>query len=106
MIGWFYMGDKEKNLFLMAKKGDIDAFEKLIEAYHNRVYNILLNASGDREEASELAQEVFIRVYRSLRHLQDRSEIPLLIYKTTKDVYFEETTMQKASGMVIAGKNF
>ena len=46
--------------------GDESYFEVLISRYKNLVYSIILKMINDKEEANDLAQEVFIKVYRNL----------------------------------------
>ncbi|RCX16385.1 sigma-70-like protein [Anaerobacterium chartisolvens] len=76
--------------FFMAKKGNIPAFEKLMSAYEGRIFNIALAAAGSRERASELAQEVFVRVYKSMARLESEGQLPALVYRTAKIVCVDE----------------
>ncbi len=47
-------------------KGDTYAFGKIVEQYQNTVFRICLSYLSDREEAEDAAQEVFLRIYKSL----------------------------------------
>lgn len=76
----------EKSLFLLAKKGDIEAFEELVEPYFKRVFGVALKVSQNSNEASELAQEVFVRVYKSIKYVKDELLLPTYIYRTTIEV--------------------
>ena len=53
-----------------AKEGDAGAFEVLYARYHARVYRLLYGMLGDREDAIDLTQEVFIRAWIELPRLQ------------------------------------
>jgi len=53
------MSSSEKELIKRAKKGDVEAFEQLIEGCQKKVFNIALRMLGNYDDASELAQEVF-----------------------------------------------
>jgi RNA polymerase sigma-70 factor (ECF subfamily) len=46
--------------------GDVNAFEALIEKYKRAVFNTAYRMMGNREEAEDLSQEAFIRMYNSL----------------------------------------
>ncbi len=48
------------------RQGDALAWEALVRRYQGRVFAVALNYLRDREEARDLAQDVFIKVYRSL----------------------------------------
>jgi RNA polymerase sigma-70 factor, ECF subfamily len=50
---------------LRVKQGDDEAFAELVEEFQDRVIGILYHMLGDADEAEDLAQEVFLRVYRS-----------------------------------------
>jgi DNA-directed RNA polymerase specialized sigma subunit, sigma24 homolog len=80
------MSENDRQLLTRARKGDVEAFEKLAENYHKKVYNIILNKYENRKEVSNLTQEVFVRIFKTLDELQDDSHFALSIYKTTKEV--------------------
>jgi len=48
------------------QEGDPNAFSELVSRYKNLVYSIILRMVADKEEANDLAQEVFIKVYKNL----------------------------------------
>jgi RNA polymerase sigma-70 factor, ECF subfamily len=47
-------------------KGDVEAYGKLVDRYSGRIINVALMMVGDRHEAEDIAQEAFIRAFRSL----------------------------------------
>src|SRR5215469_1407390 len=49
-----------------ARGGDLDAFESLVRRYQRRVYALAYQHLRDPDEAQDLAQEVFVRLYRNL----------------------------------------
>ena len=51
-------------------QGKKEMFEILVSRYKNLVYSIILRMTNDAEEANDLAQEVFIKVYRNLDKYQ------------------------------------
>ena len=57
--------DPDIRLMLRVRAGDAPAFAELVERYQQRVVGIMHHLLGNREEAEDLAQEVFIRVYRA-----------------------------------------
>ncbi len=79
-----------RDSFFMAKKGNISAFEELIGAYERKIFNIALAVAGSRERASELSQEVFVRVYKSMAGLESEGQLPALVYRTAKRVCVDE----------------
>ena len=60
------MGVSDYELVQSASAGDEKAFEELVSRYKNLVYSVILRMVADAEDANDLAQEVFIKVYRNL----------------------------------------
>lgn len=58
---------------------DTRAFEELVTAYKGRVYTIAYRILGDRHEAEDQTQEVFIKIYRSIKRLDDPFTLPAWI---------------------------
>jgi len=50
----------------LSRRGDARAFGELVRRHQKRIYNHLLRMVGNQDEAAELAQEVFLRAYRSM----------------------------------------
>ena len=46
--------------------GDAAAWEEIVQRYHRRIYNVCYRFAGDSDNAQDLTQEVFIRMYRTL----------------------------------------
>lgn len=59
--------DPDVRLMLRVKADDHAAFEQLVRNYQDRLVNVLYHLVGSQESAEDLAQEVFLRVYRA-RH--------------------------------------
>ena len=49
--------------------GDAAAWEEIVQRYHRRIYNVCYRFAGDSENAQDLTQEVFIKMYRTSEHL-------------------------------------
>ncbi|HEX2251974.1 MAG TPA: sigma-70 family RNA polymerase sigma factor [Thermoanaerobaculia bacterium] len=61
--------------------GDGDAFAEVYRSYETPVYNLALRMAGDPEEARDLTQEVFLRVFRHLGKFRGRSSLKTWIYR-------------------------
>ena len=60
-----YLHDPDVQRMLRVQEGDEEAYTELIEAYQDRIVHIFSHLVGGRESAEDLAQEVFLRVYRA-----------------------------------------
>jgi RNA polymerase sigma-70 factor (ECF subfamily) len=56
-------------------------FEELFERFHSMVYQLAFRMLGDREEALDLSQEVFLTVYRKMHHFRGESSVKTWIYR-------------------------
>lgn len=61
--------------------GDRYAFDEIYARFGEMVYNLALRMSGEAEEAADLAQEIFLRVYRHLDHFEGRSALKTWIFR-------------------------
>ncbi|MBQ7794598.1 MAG: sigma-70 family RNA polymerase sigma factor [Clostridia bacterium] len=76
----------DNELVAKIKKGDMSAFDELVAAYNRRVANIAYSLLSDREDALDAAQEVFVRVYKSVGSFRGESTVSTWIYRITKNV--------------------
>ncbi len=63
--------------------GKKERFSEIIDSHKSLVYSILLRMTDDHEEANDLAQEVFVKVYRQLKQFKGKSKLSTWIYKIT-----------------------
>ena len=58
--------ERARALIRLCQDGDIEAFELLVRRYEKKVYWIAFNLVGDVEDARDLAQEAFLRVFKAI----------------------------------------
>lgn len=63
----------ELALIERSRAGDLDSFNRLVEAYQDRVYSVALRMVRNHATAEDLAQEAFISAYRNLRQFRGGS---------------------------------
>jgi RNA polymerase sigma-70 factor (ECF subfamily) len=73
----------ESGLVARCLQGDGFAFSRLVALHEGMVVNLALRLLGDREEARDLAQDVFLQVFRTLGRFQGRSSLKTWIYRIT-----------------------
>lgn len=76
------MGD----LISRLKKGDRNAFNELVREYEKQVINIAYGMLSDREDAYDAAQEVFIRIYKSIDSFKEQSSLSTWIYRVSVNI--------------------
>ncbi len=62
---------EDADLISSARRGDVEAYNLLISRWEKRVYNYLLRLVGNREDALDLSQDVFLKAYQNLRKLDE-----------------------------------
>ena len=75
------LSDIEKILIEKSKNGDIESFERLIEKYQIVAFNIAYRMIGNKEDASDIAQEALIKVFKSLKSFRGDSSFSTWFYK-------------------------
>jgi RNA polymerase sigma-70 factor (ECF subfamily) len=73
--------EAERGLVEMCRRGDAEAFARLVGIHESMVYNLSARLLGDGEEARDLSQDVFLQVYRTLGGFQGRSTLKTWIYR-------------------------
>lgn len=76
----------EKKIIEKVLGGDANAFEDLVLKYEKTVYNLALRMVGDRDDASDMTQEAFIKAYGSLSSFRGDSKFSVWIYRITTNV--------------------
>ena len=71
----------ERVLVDQCRRGDPDAFARLVSLHEGMVFNLSARLLGDAEEAKDLSQEVFLQVYRHLGRFEGRSSLKTWIYR-------------------------
>ena len=74
-------GAGEQLLVARAQRGDQGAFEALVVKYQVRIYRVIQRFLGGSDMVEDLAQEVFIRAYRSLPSFKGESSLYTWLYK-------------------------
>lgn len=78
--------DDDGPLVAAAQAGDVDAFDTLVRRHQDRVYNQAWRLLGDHDEASDLVQEVFIRVYRKIHLYRGDAAFSTWLYRVTHNL--------------------
>ncbi len=71
----------EHELIQGLKNGDELAFKELVETHKDRIYNTALGIVQNSEDAEDVAQEVFIQVYRAIHNFKGESKLSTWLYR-------------------------
>lgn len=76
----------DDELILKAQRGDLEAFEQLVYRHDRRVMSIALTHTRNEDDAKDILQEVFVRVYRALPKFSFKSEFSTWMFRIVTNV--------------------
>jgi len=87
--------DDERRLILDAQEGSREAFRLLVERYMKQAYNIAYGVVADHDEAEDIAQEAFVRVFRSLRSFRGEAGFGTWLYRIVMNLSLNRLRQMK-----------
>ena len=81
-----YENMKLEDLFLLAKKGDGRAFEQIVLQTERAVYNLALSIVKKEEDAEDVTQETYLRLWRAASELKLEGSLKLYILRTARNL--------------------
>src|SRR5204863_6039188 len=82
--------DPDATLMLRVKEGDRDAFEMLVEKYKQPVMNLAYRTLSDATEAEDLAQHVFLQVFKSAHRYEVSAKFSTWLFTITRNLCLNE----------------
>ncbi len=95
-----YQNTPEGALVRRAQTGDEAAFREIVERYQSKVFSIIHGIVRQRNDVEDIAQQVFAKVYLSLRNFDFRSSLITWIYKITVNECFDYLRKRKVRKLV------
>jgi RNA polymerase sigma-70 factor (ECF subfamily) len=89
--------EADLELVRRAQKGDAKAFEGLLGKYRRKVYGLAMGMVGNRDDAMDIMQDAFVRVYRHINSFQGDSSFYTWMYRITMNLCIDH--VRKASRM-------
>jgi RNA polymerase sigma-70 factor (ECF subfamily) len=75
--------DERRDAMAAARAGDLAAFELLMRQHERLVLGTALRLTGNMEDAQDISQEVFLRLYKNLGKVQAANALPAWLYRVT-----------------------
>jgi len=72
---------EETEMISRCQQGDQEALKEIFDKYHKKVYRIAYGVVRQREEALDVVQEVFIKLFRSIKNFKGRSHFYTYLYR-------------------------
>lgn len=72
---------EDRDLISKARRGQVEAYNFLVSRWEKRVFNYLYRLVGNRDDAMDLSQDVFLKAYQSLRKLEDPARFGAWLFR-------------------------
>src|SRR5689334_18271523 len=95
-----YQNTQEGSLVQRAQAGDESAFQEIVERYQSKVFSIIHGIVRQRNDVEDIAQQVFSKVYFSIKNFDFRSSLITWIYKITVNECFDYLRKRKVRKLV------
>lgn len=79
----------EEALVLQAQQGDQEAFAQLVRQYADYVFNLAYRLMKNREEAEDLSQEAFVRVWKALPNYRMEARFSTWLYRIVSNLCYD-----------------
>src|ERR1700691_5013568 len=73
--------EEEPALVARARRGDLAAYDELVQRYQERIYATIYHMTSNHEDANDLAQETFIKAYQALTSFKGGSSFYTWVYR-------------------------
>jgi RNA polymerase sigma-70 factor (ECF subfamily) len=81
-------------LVLKCQAGDMEAFQELVLRYHQKIFLVIIGLLRNREDALDVAQEVFFRAYRKIKSFQGGSSFHTWLYRIAVNLAIDSQRRQ------------
>jgi RNA polymerase sigma-70 factor (ECF subfamily) len=100
-LGILTAGQKdERELVRLAQNGTVEAFEELVRRHQQRVFAVVARILHRREDVEEIAQQVFLKAYVSIRRFDMRSAFSTWLYKIAVNECWDSLRKKKVRPLV------
>lgn len=76
----------KKDLVSMLKARDIKAFEQFVNEFEKKIYSYAYNFTQNQDDAMDITQEVFLKVYKNIHKFKENSSLSTWVYRITSNV--------------------
>jgi RNA polymerase sigma-70 factor, ECF subfamily len=93
----------DTDLISRAAGGDVSAFQALVERHRAMVYRVAYQFAGNHHDAEDIAQEVFIKVYRSLHRFRQDAQLTSWMYRIVMNACIDHRRRDRGSASAASG---
>jgi RNA polymerase sigma-70 factor (ECF subfamily) len=87
---------EERALIERCKRGDLAAFNDLVRRYEKQVYNFAYRLTGNYDDANDVAQDAFLRVFNAIGSFRGEASFSTWLFRITTNVFLDERKRARA----------
>jgi RNA polymerase sigma-70 factor (ECF subfamily) len=91
---------EDRDLIVQARRQSVDAYNLLVSRWEKRIYNYLLRLTGNREDALDLSQDVFLKAYQNLAKLEDPDRFSSWLFRIAHNEAYSLLRKSKPEGEI------
>ena len=82
-VGDVVVSDRDLDWAIVQRvqNGEVSAFNQLVQKYRQSLFSIIYNMTGNREDATDIAQEVFIKAFQSIKQFRGQASFYTWLYR-------------------------
>jgi RNA polymerase sigma-70 factor (ECF subfamily) len=85
------MTNEEQILIQNVQRGEIAAFQELVEKYKQKVFYMALDMTGNHHDAEDLSQEVFMKVFTAIKDFRGEAKLSSWLYRIAMNTCIDKT---------------
>ncbi len=85
------MTNEEQLLIENVQRGEMGAFQELVEKYKQKVFYIALDMTGNHHDAEDLSQEVFMKVFTAIKDFRGEAKLSSWLYRIAMNTCIDKT---------------
>lgn len=74
-------GPSDAELVRLAQRGDVDAYDQLMQRHQSKIYGLIYNMTSNQQDAEDLLQEVFLKGFKVIKRFKGKSSFYTWIYR-------------------------
>ena len=97
------LSQSDASLIARCQRADVAAFNEIVARYKGKIYNYLYRMTGNAEDAEDLAQEVFVRMYTNIGAFRAESSLSTWLFRIAGNLCVDAFRRGKKERDVVAG---
>ena len=95
------MNEPETNIMIDVAGGDLTAFRTIVELHHKPLISFIARFTGDRDSAEDIAQEVFLRVFKAAKDYKPQAKFKTWLFTIATNLCLNEIRDNKNSPKIV-----